>query len=88
MQKEPAVIISTLTSLITAIVGFGLAFGLDISEEQKDAMIKMVAAMVTTIAVLGPIIRQFVFSPKSTQELVNKAEEAGIKDAPAPPVIP
>jgi argininosuccinate lyase len=88
MTKEPAVIISTLTAFLTAAIGFCLAFGLDISEEQQDAVIKMVAAMVTTIAVLGPVIRQFVFSPKTTQQLVNKAEEAGIKDAPAPVVQP
>lgn len=88
MTREPAVIISTLTAFLTSAIGLGLAFGLDITEEQQDAILKMLAAMVTTIALLGPIIRQFVFSPKSTQQLVNKAEEAGIKDAPAPVVQP
>lgn len=88
MQKEPAVIITTLTTFLTAAIGLGLAFGLDITEEQQDAMLKMLAAMATVIAVLGPVIRTFVFSPNSTKELVDKAEEAGIKDAPAPVVQP
>ena len=88
MTREPAVIITTLTTFLTAAIGLGLAFGLDISQEQQDAMLKMLAAMATVIAVLGPVIRTFVFSPNSTQELVNKAEEAGVKDAPAPVVQP
>ena len=88
MTREPAVIISTLTAFLTAAIGLGLSFGLNISQEQQDAMLRMLAAMVALIALLGPVIRQFVFSPRSTQQLVNKAEEAGIKDAPAPVVQP
>ena len=63
-------------------------FGLDISDAQQNAILAMLAATVTLIMMLGPIIRTFVYSPHSTQELVNKAEEAGIKDAPAPVVQP
>ena len=88
MTREPAVIISTITAFLTAAIGLGLAFGLEISEEQQDAMLKMLAATVTLLAAIGPIIRTFVFSPKSTQELVSNAEQAGATNSPPPVVQP
>ena len=88
MTKEPAVIISTVTAFLVAAIGALVAFGADITEEQKNAVITVVAPLVGVIFLIGPVIRQFVFSPKTTQNLVNKAEEAGIKDTPAPVVQP
>jgi len=32
--------------------------------------------------------RQFVYSPHSTQTLVDTAEQAGQTNSPAPPVVP
>ena len=88
MKSEPAVIVSVITAFLTAAIGVALAFGLDISQEQQDAMLKMLAATVALIAALGPIIRQFVFSPKTTQTLVDTAKQAGETNSPAPPVVP
>lgn len=88
MTKEPAVIISTITAFATALIGALVAFGVDFTEEQRDAILSTLAAGFAVIMLLGPVIRQFVFSPNSTQELVNKAEEAGVRDAPAPVVQP
>ena len=88
MKTEPAVIVSVVTAFLTAGIGLALAFGLDISQEQQDAMLKMLAATVALVAALGPIIRQFVFSPKTTQTLVDTAKEAGATNSPAPPVVP
>jgi hypothetical protein len=88
VSKEPAVIVSTITAFATALIGALAAFGLNISKEQQDAILSTLAAAFAVILVLGPIIRTFVFSPNTTQNLVNKAEEAGVKDAPAPVVQP
>jgi hypothetical protein len=88
VSKEPAVIISTVTAFATAVIGALVAFGVDFTQEQRDAILTTLAAGFAVILVLGPIIRTFVFSPNTTQNLVNKAEEAGVKDAPAPVVQP
>ena len=85
MNSEAAVITNGVVALITAGLALITAFGVDLTEDQSAAVLGFVAVLV---AVAGPIIRQFVFSKDTTQELVNKAEEAGIKDAPAPVVAP
>jgi len=87
LKSEPAVVVSTLTALLTAAIGFGAAFGLNISEDQQNAIIAVVAPAVALIAMIGPVIRQFVYSPESTQKLVNAAESAGQKGE-TPPVTP
>jgi uncharacterized membrane protein len=88
MDREPAALISTITAFLTAGIGLALAFGLKISQEQQDAMLKMLAATVALLLMIGPVIRQFVYSPHSTQTLVNTAEQAGQTNSPAPPVVP
>lgn len=88
MKTEPAMIITALTAFLTAAIGLGLAFGLNISQQQQDAMLKMLAAMVTLVAALGPIIRTFVFSPNTTQKLVDNAGQAEATNSPAPVVQP
>jgi len=88
MKTEPAVIISTVTAFLVAVIGTLIAFGADITDEQKNAVISSVAPLVGVIFLLGPIIRTFVFSPKSTQKLVDNAEQAGATNSPAPVVQP
>ena len=85
MNSEAAVITNGVVALVTAGLALITAFGADLTQDQSAAVLGFVAAL---IAVAGPIIRQFVFSKDTTQALVNKAEEAGIKDAPAPVVAP
>ena len=85
MKSEPAVITNGVVALVTAALALITAFGVELTQDQSAAVLGFVAVLV---AVAGPIIRQFVFSQETTQKLVNKAEEAGIKDSPAPPVIP
>ena len=87
LKSEPAVIVSTITALLTALIGFGAAFGLDLDEDQRNAVIGVVAPAVAVIAMVGPVIRGFVYSPDSTQKLVNAAEKAGQKGE-EPPVTP
>jgi hypothetical protein len=77
LDKEPAVIVSTLTAFITALVGFGAAFGLDLTDAQRNAVIGVVAPAVAVIFLLGPIIRQFVFSPHTVQQKVTEAAAKG-----------
>jgi hypothetical protein len=87
LKSEPAVIVSTVTALLTALIGFGAAFGLDVSEDQRNAIIGVVAPAVAVIALVGPIIRGFVYSPASTEKLVDAAHQTGEKGE-TPPVPP
>ena len=86
-RQEPAVIVSSMTAFLAAILGFGAAFGLDLDDNQRNAVIGVVAPSVALIALIGPVIRQFVYSPNTTDKLVNSAtrkEAAG----ETPPVTP
>ena len=88
MEREPAVIITSITSVVTAAIGLAITFGFDISDDQQKAILGFLSAFCALLLLLGPIIRTFVYSPNTTKQLVDKAEEAGIKDAPAPVVQP
>lgn len=88
MDKEPAVIITSVTAFLAEVFGLCVAFGIDISDSQQKAIIGTVTALAALIAIIGPVIRQFVYSPHSTQTLVNTAEQAGATNSPPPPVVP
>lgn len=85
MQKEPATIVSVIIGALTAVIGV-VAFGLDISDTQRNAIIGAVAPLAVLIALVGPFIRQFVFSPKTTQEFVDTAYQAGRSGGSKPTV--
>jgi hypothetical protein len=81
--REPALIIST----VTAVIALGVAFGLDVTADQQEAIIKVVTAALGIVG--GAAIRQVVTSDKtlekaglSRQGVVRSAEvnEARKKD--------
>lgn len=88
MEKEPAAIVAAIAALANAIVGCIVAFGVDWSDTQQNAILGVVAATSTFILLLGPIIRQFVWSPKSVDRAVANAREAGQTNSPAPLTVP
>lgn len=77
MQREPAIIVSTLTAFLTALIGGAAAFGLDLTDAQRTAVLSAVAPAVAVIFLIGPIIRTFVFSPDTTQKKVSEAAQKG-----------
>jgi len=87
LQREPAVVVSTLVSFLTAGVGFGVAFGLDIDDDQQQAIIAVVAPAVAVIFMVGPVLRQFVWSPASVKEVRAASVKAGATDSAAP-IVP
>lgn len=78
-KKEPAVFVSAIVGVLTAFIGLGAAFGLDVTEEQKNAIIGVVAPTSVLIALVGPIIRQFV-RPVSTS--VSKDDVVPVSSLP------
>ena len=85
IKAEPAVIVSTITAALVALSGVVVAFGANLTDTQQNAMIGAVAPLVAVIFVLGPIIRQLVYAPNTTQAIANNAAATGNPTIPAPP---
>jgi hypothetical protein len=77
MDREPAIIISTTTALLTALIGGAAAFGLNLTDTKQNAILSVVAPTVALLFLLGPIIRTFVYSPDTVQQKVNEAASKG-----------
>ena len=75
IKREPAVIVSAITGLITEIIGLLVAFNVNVTEAQQTAIISAVTAVSGVIVLVGPIIRQFVYSPDSVNEIVETLAE-------------
>ena len=76
MEKEPAVIISSISSFLLA--GFTLlaVFGFDVDEETRTAIVGIVGPVVTLI--LGFVIRSKVFAPATVERLEAEAAAAAL----------
>ncbi len=79
-KSEPAVVVSTITAFLGAIIGVFIAFGADISEEQKQSVLYAVGPCVGVIFLLGFLIRGMVYSPDTYGSDVATAHQAGEKD--------
>jgi hypothetical protein len=86
MQREPSTVISLLTAALTALLGVGAAFGLDVDEAQRNAILAAVGPLVLVIAALGPIIRAFVVSPQTAANAVVMAKQETPTDNTVPQV--
>jgi hypothetical protein len=73
IRSEPAVIISGLTGLVTASIALALAFGLDVSDEQRNAILGVIGPAVGVVLLVGGLIRQFVVAPDTHQQEVAEA---------------
>jgi hypothetical protein len=74
MAQEPSRIISLVTAFITAVIGAAAAFGLNIDDTQRNAILAVVAPAVAVIIALGEVIRSRVVSPASAGEAVAIAK--------------
>lgn len=64
-QREPAAVIGTLGAFVTALLYLLAAFGLDITDEQSEAILSMMGPTVLLIALIAALIRRKV-SPVAT----------------------
>jgi NADH:ubiquinone oxidoreductase subunit 6 (subunit J) len=88
MKTEPAAIAGAVTTFVLAVCALLVAFGIDVSKEKQDAIIGCIIAAVPLLWIIVIFIRQSVFSPETTQNLVNNAKEAGETNSPPPVVQP
>lgn len=73
LKTEPAVVVSTITAFLIAVMTGLAVFGIPMSDEQQKAVIATVAPTVGVVALIGPVIRQLVYSPESAQNIQNDA---------------
>lgn len=82
-SKEPAALVGMITGLVSAVIALAIAYGVDISDDQQAAIMGLVAALAPIIA--GIVTRSKVYSPSTTQSLVNKAAATQDATIPKPP---
>jgi hypothetical protein len=82
VNKEPAAIVATATAIVSAVLVFLKSMGLDITEDQQNAIRGLVAVVAPLVA--GIIIRNYVVSPAAAGEAVGIAKTI----SPSSPTIP
>lgn len=88
LQREPAITVSTVTAFVTAVIGLLIAFGMDISEDQRNAILGVIGPAFVVILALGPIVRQFVYAPKTVKQIANQQYDAGKPPTESQPEVP
>jgi len=86
MKSEPAITIGVVTALVQAGIGMAIAFGADVSEDQKQALILFVSAAFPIIIIMSGLIRQMVYAPDTVKQIRSASVKAGETDSPAPVV--
>ena len=74
MSSEPVISTALVTALVTAVLGALVAFGVPLSDDQRNAILGLTAALMAIIVGSGVFARNFVYSRDSVQELT------GVKD--------
>lgn len=65
MQHEPAAVISTITAAVAATLALLVAYGFDVTQEQREAILGITAVLAPIVA--GLITRQYVFAPSTVE---------------------
>ena len=82
---EPARNTSGAVAIVGAVIGLLIAFGVALTPEQENAILKVVLiGYPAVVFVVGWAIRQQVFSPRTAQAKLNEAYEAGRIGLPQP----
>ncbi len=74
MNKEPAAVVGLIVGIVSAVLVFLKSFGVDISQDQQEAIRGLVAVIAPIVA--GFVIRQFVFSPNSASNIAQNKRSA------------
>lgn len=85
MDSEPALTVTAVTSAVAAVIVLLVAFGVDISTDQKEAILGVVGVVYVVATPL--LVRAKVISPATDAERSKQAYLDGVGgDAPSVPV--
>jgi hypothetical protein len=85
-RSNPVIIATSITGVVTAVLGALAAFGLDISSGERDAILACIVPIVGALFVLGPIVQSFTVPYWKAKSLVDAAHQAGSVGAAKPQV--
>lgn len=86
MSNEPTRIVGYVTTLAGFLIGVAVAFGANIDEAQRNAILSAVGAMVPVAIFMVEMIRSRVVSPAATGEAVAIAKRIDPMSAVVPDV--
>ena len=69
MQEEPARIIGIITAFVTTVIALAVAFGVEMSQDQQNAIFAFIPASYAMIALVVELTRSRVSSPATVQRL-------------------
>lgn len=75
--KEPLAYVGVITTFVVSAIALGVAYGLDITDNQQAAILGFIAPAAVVVTVLWSRLR--VFAPKTVRQMVQqaRAEERG-----------
>lgn len=85
LEREPALTIGTVTGAIAAVIALLVAYGVDVSEEQQNAILAFIPPLFAIIVAASAIIRGFVFAPRTVERLEGEAYVEGESNRPLTP---
>jgi hypothetical protein len=86
MSNEPTRIVGYVTTMVGAIIGVLIAFGINIDDDQRNALLTAIGAFVPVAIVMVELIRSRVVSPAATGEAVAIAKRIDPMSAVVPDV--
>lgn len=75
MSTEPSTIVGFITAFVAALISLAVAFGFDLTDDQRNSILGLTAVVAPLIAAV--IIRSRVFSPASTKAIAEEAAQTG-----------
>lgn len=86
MKTEPSVIIGIITALVAACINVAVAFGLNLTDDQQQAILGFTAVAAPLIAAV--IIRFNVYAPATVEKISDQQYAAGVPPTEPQPDIP
>lgn len=81
MDKNPAVILGAITTLVVAVLAALVAFGMDISDAKQSAILAILAAVAPIV--LGIVTRGKVYAPANVVAAVSPDPQRTVVAGPA-----
>lgn len=72
LRTEPARLIGGIVAAVAAVVGLLVAFGVPVTDDQKEAILLVVSTVGPLVA--GLVIRERVYAPATVKQLVVDAQ--------------